>query len=128
MRKTRKKINPLLFSAIISLACILILALVSSAVLLKCENPSGSVGLATVLIFPLAAAITSVATTFYKGEGALRECLISSLIISGIIISLGLIFSGGSFPFSALLNCATFMLSSTVISIFARPKTKRRRR
>ena len=128
MRKTRKKLNPLLFSATISLACILILTLVSSLILLSSQNPTGSVGLATVLLFPLAAAVTAIATTLYKGESAIRECLISSLLVSGLVISLGLIFSGGSFPFSALLNCAAFTLSSLAISILARPKAKRRRR
>ena len=132
MRKTRKShqktLNPLLFSMLISVCSLFILVLVSSLILMRCENPSGNVGIATIMLFPLSGSVCGIATTLYKGENGVKESLIAALIISALLCIIGLVVLKGALSPSVLINCATFILSSAILSYLARPKAKRHRR
>jgi hypothetical protein len=94
--------------------------------LLKCENPSGNIGLATLMLFPVCGSITGLASTFYKGKNAIKECLISSGAVSFLLVAIGLIVSKGKISVSILINIAIFTLSSIVVAYISRPKRRRR--
>lgn len=128
MRKTRKKLNPLLFAILTSLTSLLVLSLIAAFVLLQSENPSGNIGIITVMLFPASGAISAVLTTLFKGENAVKEELMASFGTSLLIIALGLIFSKGALSSGVLINAAVFILSSLTVSYLSRPKRRRHRR
>ena len=128
MRKTRKRLNPLIFSFIAALSSMLTFSLVIAFIILRLEDPSSAVGIASVMLFPLSGALSAVLTSRYKGEIAVKESLISSLLISFVIIFIGLIARGGTLPISALYNGGLLIASSIIIAYLTRRKSRRHRR
>ena len=128
MKKSRKKIPAVLFSLGICICATLTFALIFAVFLSKAENVSKTSGILAIMIFPAAGILTAILSTYYKGEYAIKECLISSSVVSAILILLGLIFSGGESTLGVLINSAILILTSLAVSYAVRPKSKRHRR
>ncbi len=128
MKKTQKKLNPLLFSLLCCILSLPILAFAGAFIIMRLENPSASLTITALMLFPVCGSLSAVLTTRYKGENAVKEGLIASFSTSILIILLGLIFSHGALSASVLISSCVFILSNLCISYLARPKSRRHKR
>jgi len=125
--KTSAHSGALIFGLLISVISLSLSALVLSFILSKLEDPVAYIGIASLFILILSAAISGFATSKKKGEGGTLCALLSALIVSALIFAVSLIASGGKVKLSFLMNILCYLLVSATFGKLASFKKKRRR-
>lgn len=118
----------LAFGVIFNTALFLIINFLVSIILGKLENPTGNMGMVSMLTLYACALISGFSVAKFKGEGGALPSSMSSLIFVLLLLVVGLIISRGKLPVITAVNYAVYMIISILGSLFAARKPKRRRR
>lgn len=128
MKRSKRNKHPLIFSLISYTASVLLLLSFFSFIILNLKSPGEITFFLSLTVFPLVALTSTFAVTRYKGEIAIKESLISAIIIASAVIILSIFLKDGDGGLGALLNGAVLIISSALFSYLLKPRYKRRRR
>ena len=126
--KNKTARGALVFGIALNVAAFFICTLVSSAIILSTDNPTGNVGMGSMISFFICAAICGFAVSKYKGEGGALPAIASALLFTLVLLAIGLISTKGAIPLATVLNYAAYVIISALCAFFAARKTPRRHR
>ena len=118
----------LIIGAAASVATVFITALALAVISSLTKNPSALVGAFSMLTLVLAGGISGFAISRVSGEGGALVGILSSVIASLLMMSVGLIWRGGLLPLGGLLNLLVFLAMGIISSLLGKKRPKRHRR
>ena len=121
------KIGQIALTTLYSLAVMLALTLILSALSLLGQNPLSTLGIMTIVIIAGSGAICGVSLSRVFKENGIQMTVLSSLFLSLIILAVGLILGGGKISLKLPLNILIYLLCSIISAYLARPKGRKRR-
>lgn len=126
--KNRSAGATLAFGIIFNAVLFLAVTLFASFIMAKLDNPTGSMGMVSMLTLYICAVISGFAVAKFKGEGGVLPSVMSSLIFALFLLVIGLILSKGSVPFVTAVNYIVYVLLAIGGAFLACKKSNRRRR
>ena len=124
----RSNARALIFGIIFTVTVFFTTALVGAVILSRTENPTAHVGLCSMAVLFITAAVSGYATSRYKGEGGMLPTMLSSLFAVLVMLMIGLIGGDGKLPLVSVINLVAFMLISALGAMLGRKKERKRRR
>ena len=121
------KIGQIALTTLYSLAVMLVLTLILSALSLLGKNPLSTLGVMTIVIIAGSGAICGVSLSWVFKKDGMQMTALSSLLLSLIILAVGLILGGGKISLKLPLNILIYVLCSIISAYLARPRGKKRR-
>lgn len=118
----------LFFGALFALASFLISLTVFSIILSLLKNPISLLGIFGIAAYLSSGAISGFVNSKLKGEGGILFAILSSLIVSGVFLAIGIIASGGKSAPALLMNVLCYLLVSALFAKLASLKKKKFRR
>ena len=119
----------IIISVFASLLSFFIMALLFSLLLLSFENPLSFVGISSLISLLVSGAVCPIAAKRAKGGECFLTTLFASLTVSAVIFALSMIFSGGKFTLSSLMNVICYLsVALFVAKLLSRKKGIRRPR
>ena len=112
----------------ISLAVLLVFALIASAIIMTASNPTGSVKAASLVTLLVSGAVSGFLISKKRGEGGAFASLLSSIIFIAVILAASLIMSKGQVGGIIFMNCLCYFLISFFFSLLAKKRYRHRRR
>ena len=113
-----------LFSLAIITVISFILALASSFT----KDPTALTGAFSLLALILSGALSGFITSKVNGDGGGLIGIISSLISTGALLLIGLVWKGGFLPIDAIINALAYLGVSVIFSFLGQKKLKRSRK
>ena len=126
-RQKRKELSLpilLLIGTGIALASVLGVSLTLAIASYFTKDPTALTGAFSLLTLLLAGAISGFITSRTGGEGGSLIGILSSLLATLVMLSVGLIWRGGMLPLSALLNLTAFALTMIGAAILGKKMTR----
>ena len=124
----RSGVRALIFGIIFTAAMFFITAFMAAIILSRTENPTGHVGLCSMICLFVTAAASGFAVSKYKGDGGVLPAILSSLFFALIVLMIGLIGGKGKLPLISVINLGGFMIISALSAILAKKREHKRRR
>lgn len=118
----------LIFGIIFTVAVFFTAAFVCALIISRTENPTGHIGLCSMIVLFITAAASGFATSRYKGDGGMLPAVLSSLLFALIVLIIGLVGGKGKLPLINVINLGAFMLISALSAALGRKREKKRRR
>lgn len=110
-----------LFSLVTVVFTSLLLAIISYFT----KNPTSLVGAFSLASLIIAGCVSAFVTARVNGDGGVPLGILSAVASSLIILTVGLIITKGSLPFSAILNMLAFLSSSLLAAVVGGRKRKK---
>lgn len=131
-RKNSKSKNTslktLLFGVIFSFTVLVILSLASSFLLVGFKNPTANIGIASLAVFLVTAAISGFTISKHRACGGIAFSALSSLLFIALLFAVALIISKGQISGGLFMNYLCYMLISLFTAFIGARKPKRRKR
>ncbi len=126
--KSRGAGTALAFGIIFNAVLFVIVTFFASLIISRFNNPTGSMGMMSMLALYICALISGFSVAKFKGEGGALPSVMSSLIFTLILLTVGLILSKGGIPFVTAVNYIVYVLLSIGGALIACKRSNRRRR
>ena len=110
-----------LFSLVTVVFTSLLLAIISYFT----KNPTSLVGAFSLASLIIAGCVSAFVTVRVNGDGGVPLGILSAVASSLVILTVGLIITKGSLPFSAILNVLAFLSSSILAAAVGGRKRKK---
>ena len=110
-----------LFSLVTVVFTSLLLAIISYFT----KNPTSLVGAFSLASLIIAGGVSAFVTARVNGDGGVPLGILSAVASSLVILTVGLIITKGSLPFSAILNVLAFLSSSLLAAAVGGRKRKK---
>lgn len=111
-----------------SFLSLLTVSLISSVILINTKNPTGSIGISSLISLLAAALLSGFMISRRNGEDGIKTSLFSSLAFVVILFSVSLISSKGKIGGAVLMNGLCYMLVAIPAALFGGKQKRRRRR
>ncbi len=134
MNKGRKaaftKTNGGFFLVSLALSVVLLLAvsLASAAIAYSSDDPTGKIGIYSLVSLIISAAACGFGVSRFKGEGGIAMAALVALSISLLMMTLGAILGGGRLGGSAVMNYLCYFGVAVIFSVLGKKREKRHRR
>ena len=119
-------LGSLLFGILFSFAVLLALSSLIGGILSALENPTKSIGTASMISFLLSSAVSSFAISKIKSESGSLYSFLTSLLFIFVIFIISFILSDGKISLQTLMNCLCYLLISVAFSFLGKRKTRKR--
>lgn len=117
----------LIFGITLSSALFLTMAFVAALISSKLEDPSSSVGIASLAAFLLSGAISGFITARMRTDGSIRLPMLSAILFLLILFSVGMGIKRGALPSIIMINLGCYALIFWLFALLGRRKRRRRR-
>ena len=109
-----------------SLAMILICSLIMALVANSSEDPTGKIGIYSLVSMTVSAIAGGIFSSRMRGDGGVLYALLVSLAIVLVMLLIAVITCSGKVSGSAFMNYGCFLATSTLAAIFGKKRNVRR--
>ena len=117
-----------LISLALSLGILLVTSLVMSAIAYSSPDPTGKIGIYSLVSLIVSAAVSGFLISRLSGSGSVGMAALTSLATVLVLILFGAIASGGKLGVSALMNYLCYFGVALLFSLFGKKRERRHRR
>lgn len=115
----------MLLGAAFALAVTVVVSFILSIISLMTKDPTSMIGAFSLIALILAGAISGFVTSKVNGDGGVLVAVLSSVIATFAILSIGLICKGGAIKLSVPLNLCVFIAVSIFSALLGKKKPKK---
>lgn len=117
-----------IFGVLFSFLSLVLVTAIVGVVLSATENPTRSIGIASMISFLLSGAITGFVISKVKRERGRIYSVVTALIFILCILIISFIVGKGDAPLATLMNCVCYLLINLLFSFVVRKQSTRKRR
>jgi putative membrane protein (TIGR04086 family) len=118
----------LVIGAAASIGTVFVMAFILAFISSLTKDPTSLTGAFSLLALILAGAVSGFVISRANGDGGTLVGILSSVIATGIMIIVGLVWKCGFLPLGALLNLLAFLAVAILSSIIGKKRARKRRR
>ena len=122
------RVRIFLIALAVSAGALLVTSLTAAAIAYASPDPTGVVGIYSLVALIVSAAISGALTARLASEGRVRLAALTSLTVVMVMLLTAVIVGGGTPKLSSLMNYLCYLGVSVAAAYLARPRKRRHKR